>query len=163
MVIVVTGVSGAGKTTIGSALAADLRFEFYEGDDFHPPANRAKMAAGTALTDEDREPWLAALSALIDDLLICEVDSVLSCSALRRMYREQLSRADVRFVQLRVPFAVVQERLQDRKGHFFDPGLLASQFAALEEGDDQLCVDASQPVAKVIVDVEKALGLGSQP
>lgn len=159
MVIVLSGVAGAGKTTIGQALARRLQFEYFEGDDFHPPANRAKMHAGTPLTDDDREPWLLALSALISDLISSGVDSVLACSALRRSYRDLLARDGVRFVYLQVPFEVACERLQKRTGHFFEPHLLATQFEALEEPEEGIAVDAAQPVDGVVEDILRALRL----
>lgn len=155
LVIVVTGVAGAGKTTIGKALAARLGLEFYEGDDFHPAANRAKMSAGVALTDEDREPWLAALSSLIDDLMVCDIHCVLSCSALRADYRRELMRPGVRFIHLRVPLEIARERLQHRKGHFLDPSLVASQFAVLQESTDQVSVDASRSVDCIVDEIEQ--------
>lgn len=130
--LVVMGVSGAGKTTLAQALAARLGFAFEDGDDLHPAANIAKMRAGQPLDDADRAPWLAAIGAWIDGR--AGQPCVVSCSALKRAYRDRLAagRPQLRFVYIDVAEAVVAERLSRREGHFWPPGLLASQYAALE-------------------------------
>jgi gluconokinase len=161
VVIVLTGVAGAGKTTIAAALARRLQSELFEGDDFHPRPNREKMRAGMPLTDEDREPWLIALGALIADLLTCGVDGVLTCSALRQSYRDFLAREDVHFVYLRIAYDVALARLQKRAGHYFEADLLASQFETLEEPSEGLTVDANQPVDRVVIDIVQGLPLTS--
>jgi gluconokinase len=143
MVIVLMGVSASGKTTIGQQLARRLEFEFHEGDDFHSETDRRKMAAGIALTDEDRAPWLAAIRALIDEAVSAGRDIVIACSALKRAYRDALRTEDVVFVYLCATRELVRARLAKRKGHFFDPSLLESQFEALEEPSRALTVDAS--------------------
>ncbi len=133
LILVLMGVSGSGKSTVGALLAARLHRAYAEGDDFHSPANVAKMAAGHPLTDEDRRPWLAAIAAWIDERIAKGEPAVVACSALRRAYRHVLRRPEVRFVYLHGSPALVARRLAARRGHFFDPGLLASQLATLEE------------------------------
>ena len=160
MTIIVMGVTGAGKTTIGTALAGELGWRFIDGDDLHPAVNVAKMARNEPLTDADRAPWLDAIHAAIVDAQSCGVSLVVSCSALKESYRRRLAAddADVAFVFLKVSRAVLEERLAARTGHFAGPGLLASQLASFEEpGADALVVDAEQPVARVVRDIRAAL------
>lgn len=134
-VLVVMGVAGSGKTTIAAVLAERLGWRLLEGDAFHPPANVAKMAAGTPLTDDDRWPWLRAIAAEIDAIRSAEQAAVVACSALKKAYRDVLigDRPDVRLVYLRGSRNLIGERLTARKGHFMPPALLDSQFATLEE------------------------------
>jgi gluconokinase len=137
---VVIGVSGSGKTTVGKLLAARLGVPFADGDGFHSPANLAKMAAGTALDDADRAPWLDAIAAWLDAHPRC----VVACSALRRAYRDRLRRPDVCFVYLHGPRDVLASRLAARPSHFFPPALLDSQLAALEPpGPDEHAIALS--------------------
>jgi gluconokinase len=139
-VLVVMGVSGSGKTTIAKGIAAAKGWTLLEGDTFHPPANVAKMAAGTPLTDEDRWPWLRAIAAAIDACRARGESAVVACSALRRAYREILigDRPDVRLVYLRGSQALIGERMRARHGHFMPASLLDSQFQTLEEpGPDE--------------------------
>jgi gluconokinase len=133
-VLLVCGVSGSGKTTIGTLLAQRLGWAYAEADAFHPAANVAKMASGLPLTDADREPWLAAIGVFIDEATALERSAVVTCSALKRAYRDELrsGRPNVRFVFLDAPYDVVSERLAKRAGHFFPPELLASQYRDLE-------------------------------
>jgi gluconokinase len=134
VIVIVFGVSGAGKTTIGKLLADDLGWGFYEADDFHPRANIAKMRRGIPLTDEDRWPWLEVLREQITRSLTAKEDAMLACSALKRAYRESLRVSDdVKFVFLRGEYAVVEKQIRLRRGHFMNPELLRSQFADLEE------------------------------
>ena len=137
MIVVVMGVSGVGKTTVGERLAARLKAHFIEGDRFHPPENIAKMSQGAPLDDADRHPWLAALAAELDRFRREGARVVLTCSALRGSYRAILRNGhdDVDFVFLDGPKALVQRRLAARTNHFMPPGLLDSQFAALEAPD----------------------------
>jgi len=145
-ILVVMGVSGSGKTTIAERLAAAEGWSVLEGDAFHPPANVAKMAAGTPLTDEDRWPWLHAVAAAIDACRARGENAVVACSALRRAYRDILigDRKDVRLIYLRGSQALIAERMQARQGHFMPPALLDSQFRTLEEpgpGENPITVD----------------------
>ncbi len=163
--VVVMGVSGCGKTTVAESLAARLGWPFDEGDAFHPEANIAKMSAGIPLDDADREPWLEILAGRIAAKEAAGASSFLSCSSLKRRYRDILRTGAprVRFVHLHGDKAVLAARLAARKGHFFPPGLLDSQFAALEllgPDEDGVVVDvALDPEAQVRAALA-ALGLG---
>ncbi|MDQ0391691.1 gluconokinase [Labrys monachus] len=132
--LIVMGVSGSGKSTIAELLAAELGWPFRDGDDFHPPENVAKMHAGTPLTDEDRWPWLAAIAAWIEEARRRGGHVIVTCSALRRIYRDALrdGHGDVRFVYLEGTKDLIASRLAKRKNHFMPPALLDSQFATLE-------------------------------
>jgi carbohydrate kinase (thermoresistant glucokinase family) len=134
--IVVMGVSGAGKSTVGQIVAARLDSPFRDADSFHPQANIEKMSRGEPLTDEDRWPWLNAIAAWIAEHRAAGTTCVVTCSALKRVYRDIVTNrqsADVRLVYLKGDFDLIEARLKARKGHFMPPGLLRSQFAALEE------------------------------
>lgn len=150
--IVVMGVSGSGKSTVGAALAQRLRVPFADADDFHPPANIAKMTAGQALDDEDRGPWLESTG----EWLAAHAASggVMSCSALKRRYRDQLAgHADVEFVHLAGSRAVIQRRQASRPGHFMPASLLDSQFAILEDLEDDergFTVDVDQSIDSIV-------------
>jgi carbohydrate kinase (thermoresistant glucokinase family) len=162
-VLVVMGVSGVGKTTIAKALAQRLQAVFADGDDFHPPANVAKMSTGTPLTDADRGPWLAAIAAWIDARRAAGERGVVACSALKRRYREVLvgARPDVAVVFLRGPKGLIAGRLSGRRNHFMPPGLLESQIATLEPpGDDErpIAVDASLPPKRIVDAVVARIG-----
>jgi gluconokinase len=134
MVVVLMGVTGSGKTTVGRILADRLAWEFVDGDDFHSSANKEKMRRGTPLTDADRQPWLEALRGVVLDWLQRGSDGVLACSALKRSYREQLrAGTDVKFIYLKGDDEVLEQRLRGRAGHFAGPDLLASQLERLEE------------------------------
>lgn len=140
------GTAGSGKSTLAERLATELGWPFAEGDRYHPPANVAKMAAGVALTDGDRQPWLEALAAWIAAREAEGASSVLACSALKRAYRDVLrgGAPRVRFVHLRGTFETLAERLAGRSGHFFPRDLLASQLATLEplgSGEDGVEID----------------------
>lgn len=162
MVLVLMGVSGSGKTTIGERLAADLGWKFVEGDDYHPPENVEKMRSGTPLTDADRRPWLRALRTRIDAACETGEDLVVACSALKDEYREYLERDDpacVRYVYLRGSEELIRKRLESRKGHFMNPALLRSQFAALEPPEGEVAVDVAPPPDVVAMDIRRKLGL----
>ncbi|HKI06567.1 MAG TPA: gluconokinase [Thermoanaerobaculia bacterium] len=162
MIVVVMGVSGSGKTTIGRKLAGELGWLFYEGDDFHSAASVEKMSRGIALTDDDRRPWLAALRALIEGCLEKGENAVLACSALKESYRRILRGDDagVVFVYLAAPARLIAERLEHRAGHFAQRNLLPSQLATLEEPEDAITVDASGTPAEIVAAIREALAGG---
>jgi gluconokinase len=158
MIVVLMGVCGCGKTTIGRALAQELGWTFVEGDDLHPPANVAKMASGSALTDEDRWPWYDRIVLELRRLAGQGRHVVLACSALRQAYRDRLARAgDVRFVYLKGDAATIEPRLTGRKGHFMPASLLASQFAALEEPAGAIVIDIGQPMPAQVAAIARVL------
>ena len=158
MFIVITGVAGAGKTTVGKLLAKNLGWQFYEGDDFHPAANVEKMRRGEALTDADREPWLDALRALIQSSLENGENGILACSALKRHYRARLRvNEHVVFVHLTATPELIERRLKQRKNHFMNPSLLESQFATLETPESALTLDASFSPAVLVQQIRDAL------
>jgi len=161
MIVILIGVSGSGKTTIGQLLAEDLSWQFYEGDDFHPQANIDKMRQGTPLTDADRAPWLAALNRLIRDLVREGRSAVVACSALKQTYRDRLLKdtRDVRVIYLKGDYDLIRKRLQERRGHFMKANLLASQFDALEEPERVLAVDTAQEPETVVSLIKRELTL----
>lgn len=161
MVIILMGVSGSGKTTIGQLLAQRLGWTFYDGDDFHPPANVEKMRQGIPLTDADRDSWLTSLAQLIDSLLQNDRSAVLACSALKQNYRTRLQRRaeDVRFVYLKGDYDLIRQRLTNRHGHFMPADLLASQFATLEEPQGVLTIDTSQSPEVIVTAITISLRL----
>ena len=153
LVIVVMGVSGCGKSTIGRVLAERLGWVFQEGDDLHPASNVAKMRAGVALTDEDRRPWLDRVAAWIEERLAAGESGVVACSALKRAYRERLARpGGVVFVYMAVDRQILEERLAGRRGHYMPAALLASQLETLEEPDTDeglIRVDAKRSAEEI--------------
>ena len=159
MVILVMGVAGAGKTTVGKALADALGWSFRDADDDHPEENVAKMARGVPLDDADRLPWLERLRARIDAALASGEGLVLACSALKESYRAVLGtdRPEVKTVFLSAPAEVLAERLRGRPGHFFPETLLASQLQTLEPPEGALVVDATRPVSELITEIQKSL------
>jgi gluconokinase len=159
MVIVVMGVAGSGKTTIGQMLARALGWRFVEGDDFHPPANVAKMAAGIPLTDADRAPWLAALHQAIAGWIREHQNVVLACSALKRAYRSTLKAGPEEiFVYLRGSPELFARRIEHRRGHYMKANLLPSQFEILEEPEDAITVDAALPEEEIVRQILAKLG-----
>jgi gluconokinase len=151
--VVVMGVSGSGKSTVGAALAQRLRVPFADADDFHPPANIAKMTAGHPLDDDDRYPWLESIGEWLAQH--CKTGGVMSCSALKRRYRDQLRRhcADVEILHLSGTAEVIARRQASRPGHFMPASLLASQFATLEPlADDErgVAIDVDQNIDAII-------------
>lgn len=160
MVIVLMGVSGSGKTTVGRLLARKLRWAFYEGDDFHPAANKRKMSEGLALNDADRAPWLSALRDQVADSLARNENAVLSCSALGQAYRDRLALQGVRFAYLKGEPDLIAQRLEKRRGHFFAPQLLASQFEVLEEPRAAVVVGIGQDPEAIANEIMRQLGLG---
>jgi gluconokinase len=162
-IAVVMGVSGSGKTTIAQGLADAEGWTLLEGDSFHPPANVAKMKAGTPLTDDDRWPWLRAIAAAIDAYRARGESAVVACSALRRSYRDILigDRKDVRLVYLKGSHALIAERMRARQGHFMPTTLLDSQFLTLEEpGPDEnpITVGIDGAPAEIVKEIKERLG-----
>ncbi len=151
-ILVVCGVSGSGKTTIGKAVAETQGWAFADADDFHPEANVEKMRSGTPLTDEDRWPWLDALRLWIDQHLKAQSGAVLACSALKEVYRQRLSLADdrVHFVFLTGSEALLAERLSKRANHYMPPSLLRSQLDTLEIPVNAWQIDISLPKETVV-------------
>ncbi len=152
MIVVLMGVSGSGKTTIGEALARRLGWRYVDADDFHPPANVEKMRAGIPLQDADRWPWLDAMNAMLREREAAGSDVVLGCSALKQAYRERLAAgcSTVRWVHLQGSFELIQSRLQGRQHRYMPASLLQSQFATLEAPADALTVDIDAPVEALV-------------
>jgi gluconokinase len=160
MVVIVMGVTGCGKTTVGSRLASDLGWPFYDADDFHPPENVAKMARGIALTDADRGPWLKAIRKRIDETTAANGHAAIGCSALKESYRHVLrDGAPVAFAWLTGPRALLAERLRHRVGHFMNPALLDSQLQTLEEPAYAVRVEIALPLASQVRLIRGSLGI----
>ncbi len=160
-VLVFIGVSGTGKSTVGAMLAGRLGWPFQEGDDLHPAANVEKMRRGHALTDADRLPWLDIVAAWIDERIAAGEPGIITCSALKRSYRDILRRDGVVFVHFAGTPELVFQRLMQRQGHFMPPALLDSQFAALEPpaADEQaIVVDVALPPAEQAALIAAAIG-----
>jgi gluconokinase len=159
MVLVIFGVTGTGKTRVGSALAEALGWKFIDADDYHDEANLAKLNQGIPLNDEDRWPWLARLRAVIEQHVTQGQSAVVACSALKRVYREYLSvGSEVVLVYLKAESKVLEERLRRRRGHFMNPTLLKTQLETLEEPlDDTLAVDTARAPAEIVDVIRKAL------
>ena len=163
MIVIVMGVTGSGKTTVGEMLAQRLGSEFADADDFHSAANKEKMHKGIPLTDADRIPWLAAMHDQIAKWIASKQDAVLACSALKQSYRQQLwSGRDAKFVYLKGSYELIAQRLRARKGHFADEHILAGQFADLEEPTDAVVVDISKTPAEIVDEICRRLGLQSK-
>jgi len=167
-VVIVMGVSGSGKSTVGTLLALRLRWEFEDADWFHPASNVDKMHAGIALTDEDRWPWLDAIAAWIDDTRRAGRHGVIACSALKRSYRDVLigDRKDVRLVYLRGDETLIARRIATRHEHFMPRSLLHSQFGALEEpGPDEspVIVSIEPEPREIVAQILSALRLAGEP
>ena len=161
MVLIVMGVTGAGKTTIGRALATSLGWEFHDGDDLHSEANKLKMHLGVALDDYDRAPWLSALRKLIESMLLERRNGVVACSALKQSYRDELIVDPdlVKVVYLKGSKQLLAERLRKRSGHFMNPDLLQSQLDTLEEPRDAVVADVSVAPEAVVNEIRTRLGL----
>ena len=150
--IIVMGVSGSGKTSVGRSLAEHLGWDFYDADDFHPPENVAKMANGIPLDDSDRAPWLTSLHDLISSSLKEDRPGVLACSALKGRYRQQLleDNEGVQIIYLKGSYDLIWSRMEKRTNHYMKPHMLRSQFDALEEPANALAVDISMPVSDIV-------------
>lgn len=149
------GVSGCGKSTIGKAIAANLGWDFYDADDFHPPHNVAKMTSGIPLDDNDRAPWLASLHDLISSTLKADRAGVLACSALKERYRRQLleGNPNAQVVYLKGSYELIWSRMSARAGHYMKPEMLQSQFAVLEEPQNAIVVDIALPPDEIVAQV----------
>jgi gluconokinase len=161
MILLVMGVTGSGKTTVGKLLAQRLGWLFLDADDFHPAENIEKMKHGVPLTDQDREPWLAAIHAELQKCAGKKQDAVLACSALKESYRERLAAGvDLRICYLKGTYSEIAARLQSRTGHFAGEAILAGQFADLEEPRDALVLPVSNTPEEIVGDVLRKLQLG---
>ena len=168
VIVVVMGVSGSGKTTVASLLAATFGWPFQEGDKLHPPANVEKMSRGTPLTDADRLPWLHKIAETIDGWRARGESGVITCSALKRSYREIIvgDRPDVRLVYLKGSHDLIRQRMAARHGHFMPSTLLDSQFAILEEpspDENAIVVDIGGSPDKIAREVADRLGVAQRP
>jgi gluconokinase len=161
MIVIVMGVVGAGKTTVGTLLAEQLGWKFADADDFHPRSNVEKIRHGIPLSDADREPWLEALREQIEHWISNRQNAVLACSALKQSYREKLAAGpEVRFVHLKGPAALIAERLRLRLGHFAGESILTSQMRDLEEPHEAPTIEVDRTPAEIVSEIRKDLGLG---
>jgi gluconokinase len=160
MVVILMGVVGVGKTTIGKLLAAQLSWDFADADDYHSPASIEKIRHGVSLTDQDREPWLERLRQTILGRIHEGRNLVLACSALKAAYREKLQAGpEVRFVYLKGSAALIARRLHERHGHFATESILAGQFADLEEPADALAIEVSKTPDEIVARIRQGLHL----
>jgi len=160
MIIVVMGVTGSGKTTVGRLLARKLGWKYFDADDFHPAGNVDRMRSGIALDDNDRQPWLEGLRDLIRDSLKSGENAVLACSALKEKYRRLLLIDErVKLVFLKGEFQLIRRRLRKRRGHYMNPALLESQFATLEEPNESIEIDISSDTAEIVRIIRRRLGV----
>lgn len=160
MIILITGVTGSGKSTIGRLLAAQLQWKFYEGDDFHPSVNIEKLKRGAPLDDEDRLPWLTAIRDTIRAAIDRGEDAVIACSALKESYRRMLRiSADVVLIHLQANSELIDERLKHRTGHFMNPALIRSQFETLEQPEAALQIDAGFSPGEIVRIIRDRLSL----
>jgi len=161
MIVIVMGVVGAGKTTVGSLLASQLGWDFADADDFHPQSNVEKIRHGIPLSDKDREPWLDRLRDQIEAWIASGKNVVLACSALKRTYRARLCAGpQVQFVYLRGSAELIADRLRSRQGHFANDSILASQLADLEEPDKAFTAQITDTPERIVEEIRKGLHLG---
>jgi gluconokinase len=154
MIVLVMGVTGSGKTTVGILLAQRLGWDFLDADDFHSAANKAKMHQGIPLTDADRLPWLETMHAKLIELDSEKRNAVLGCSALKQSYRDLLMAGiNAKLVYLKGSYEFIADRLRSRKGHFADEHILAGQFADLEEPTNALVIDVAPPPDKIVDEI----------
>jgi gluconokinase len=159
VIVILMGVTGCGKTTVGAMLAQDCGWEFHDADDFHPAENVAKMKRGAPLDDEDRRPWLERLNTFLLDSERQGKSLVLACSALKQVYRDRLARncAAARFVFLDGDMELIRARLAARQGHYMNPKLLDSQFAILERPREALRLDIAESPAELVRSIRERL------
>lgn len=163
MIVLIMGPAGSGKTTVGKLLAAQLSWGFADGDDFHPPANVAKMSQGTPLTDEDRLPWLQSIRDAMLQWQAQGKNVVVACSALKRSYRDLLgigsSTEDIKLVYLKGTYDLLLERLHSRAGHYMKEQMLASQLADLEEPTDAITINVANSPSIIVADIRRSLAV----
>ncbi|WP_163118224.1 gluconokinase [Acinetobacter pittii] len=163
MIVIAMGVCGTGKTLIGELLSEQLACEFLDGDTLHSAENKSKMSQGIPLTDEDRMPWLQAIRKVIEEKQQAGETAVFTCSSLKRVYRDILRGSDqnVQFIYLKGSYELLQQRLAERAGHFFDPSLLQTQLDTLEEPDahEAITIDIALTPEQIVVQVMQKLGI----
>lgn len=160
MVLIIMGVAGSGKTSVGKLLSEKLDWQYFEGDAYHPKENVEKMSNGIPLNDKDRMPWLLKLRSIIEDSLAKGTNIILTCSALKESYRKILKVSDeVRFIYLKGGYELIEDRMMKRNDHFMKPGMLKSQFEALEEPKDALAIDIDNSCENIIDVILKNLKL----
>lgn len=167
MIVVITGVSGSGKSTVGRRLAERLGCRFYDADDFHSQSNIDKMTRGEALNDDDRAPWLQSMRKAVKHWCDLEESAVLACSALKHSYRQTLIGGidNARLVYLKASETTISMRMTQRQGHFMKAGMLGGQFAVLEEPNDSeaIIVDASKPIDEIVSNLAEKLSAAAKP
>ncbi len=159
MIIILMGVSGSGKTTVGSLLADELGWEFLDGDEYHSPGGVTSMASGIPLTEEDREPWLQILRQLLSNRP--DKNCILACSALTENFRRKLLKGytEIELIHLDGDFDLIKKRMEKRRGHYFKAKLLESQFETLEEPKGVLAIDISKGLDEIVKEIRKHLGV----
>jgi len=159
MIILLMGVAGSGKTTVGELLAGQLEWPFHDADDFHPQENVEKMAKGIPLTDQDRLPWLERLNGLLRNASQLNSNIVLACSALKNSYREVICAdvPDLRIVYLKGDYRLIERRMLERKNHYMKHGMLRSQLDALEEPTGVLTIDITEDIPTIVKEIRSSL------